>query len=46
MGGTYEKVKRIYFRDEHYLDAICSMLFMWHYRKFIEIGGKVVKWIN
>mgnify|MGYP001624855318 CR=1 FL=1 len=37
---TDEKVKRTYFRDKHNLDAICSLLLMWHYRKFFRIGGK------
>ena len=37
---TDEKIKRTYFRDKHNLDAIRSMLLMWHYRKFFRIGGK------
>lgn len=37
---TDEKVKRTYFRDKHNLDAIRSLLLMWHYRKNIRIGGR------
>lgn len=37
---TDEKVKRTYFRDKHNLDAICSLLLMWHYRKYFGIGER------
>ena len=37
---TDEKIKRTYFRDKHNLDAIRSLLLMWHYRKNFRIGGR------